>query len=103
MNSVRGKQIVLAAALLVVVAALGSPPAWSASSEEDLAPGTVINMQNWQNYKQYMPDGMQEMFKGTYFWKFPADFQIVIGPPHHVIPPRASWTTPRRTAARLSS
>jgi hypothetical protein len=71
------------------VMVFGWSPAWSASSEEGLPPGTVINMQNWQQYKQYMPDGMQEMFKGTYFWKFPPDFQIVTGPSHHVTPPQS--------------
>jgi len=44
--------------------------------------GTVINMQNWQEYKQYIPDGLQYMMAGQTFWKFPKDFQIVIGPTH---------------------
>src|SRR5713101_861667 len=83
MKSIIRKQSAWAAVLLIV-AVFGWSPAWSASSEEGLAPGTIINMQNWQQYKQYMPDGMQEMFKGTYFWKFPPDFQIAIGTTHHV-------------------
>ena len=38
---------------------------------------TVIDMQNWQQYRQYLPDGMQAFFQGGYFWKFPADFQAM--------------------------
>ncbi|MBF6567856.1 MAG: DUF1329 domain-containing protein [Candidatus Binataceae bacterium] len=63
-----------------------SPATWAA--EPTVPPGTVINMQNWQQYKQFMPDGMQEMFKGTYFWKFPPDFQMVVGNSHHYPPPK---------------
>ncbi len=32
-----------------------------------IAPGTVTTMQNWQNYRQFMPDGMAAMFEGKYF------------------------------------
>src|SRR5690348_13848332 len=38
-----------------------------------IPPGTVITMQNWQQYRQYMPDGMAALFAGQYFWKMPAD------------------------------
>jgi hypothetical protein len=37
-------------------------------------------MQNWQRYKQYMPDGMVALFEGEYFWKMPADVSIIVGP-----------------------
>jgi hypothetical protein len=42
--------------------------------------GTVITMSNWQQYKQFMPDGMVDLFQGTYFWKMPADVQMKVGP-----------------------
>jgi hypothetical protein len=45
-------------------------------------PGTVITMQNWQQYKNSMQEGLQILFAGQYFWKFPADFQLEIGPTH---------------------
>jgi hypothetical protein len=37
-------------------------------------------MQNWQNYRQFMPDGMVAFFVGRYFWKMPADVQMPVGP-----------------------
>jgi hypothetical protein len=83
-----GKQLVCAAVLVVAAALVWSTISFAAEAEQENLPvGTVIDMKNWQNYKQYMPPGMQAMFKGTYFWKFPPDFQIVIGPTHHVLPP----------------
>jgi hypothetical protein len=45
-----------------------------------IAPGTTITMQNWQQYKQYMPLGMIDLFEGTYFWKMPSDVQMPVGP-----------------------
>ncbi|MGH7907980.1 MAG: DUF1329 domain-containing protein, partial [Candidatus Binataceae bacterium] len=30
---------------------------------------------------------MRILFQGKYFWKFPADFQMVVGPTHHYPPP----------------
>ena len=29
--------------------------------------GTKITMQNWQQYKQFMPEGMVALFEGKYF------------------------------------
>src|SRR5262249_33877904 len=43
--------------------------------------------QNWQHYRQFMPDGMQSLFAGQYFWKFPPDFKMVVGPTHDYPPP----------------
>ena len=45
-----------------------------------IAPGTVITMQNWQQYKEFMPYGMQQMFAGSFYWKLPADAQMTIAP-----------------------
>jgi Protein of unknown function (DUF1329) len=42
--------------------------------------GTVITSANWQQYSQYMPVGMIELFKGEQYWKVPPDVQIVVGP-----------------------
>jgi hypothetical protein len=60
-----------------------------AQGEGAIPDGTTITMQNWQQYKQFIPSGMQEFFKGTYFWKLPPDFQMVVGPTHHYEPPQA--------------
>jgi Protein of unknown function (DUF1329) len=76
--------------LLLVLPALG----WAQSTDrsemdqwvKDTAnQGTVptsgtITMSNWQQYKQFMPLGMQKLFEGTYFWKMPPDVQITLQP-----------------------
>lgn len=50
--------------------------------------GTVINKQNWQQYQQFMPLGMIDLFEGKYFWKMPNDLQIPVGPTViHPLPP----------------
>jgi len=59
------------------------------AAENPIPPGTVITPQNWTQYKQYMPEGMQALFSGQYFWKMPADLQIVIGPTSHYPLPAA--------------
>ena len=37
-------------------------------------------MANWQQYQQFMPEGMASMFQGKYFWKMPADVKMDVGP-----------------------
>src|SRR5216684_3654088 len=57
-------------------------------SANSIPPGTIITTQNWQNYRQFMPDGMAAMFEGKYFWKMPADVQMKVGPTIiHPLPP----------------
>src|SRR6266481_4705335 len=51
-----------------------------AGAHATIPPGTTITMQNWQQYRQFMPDGMVELFEGKYFWKMPADVQMEVGP-----------------------
>jgi hypothetical protein len=53
-----------------------------------IPPGTSITMQNWQLYRQFMPDGMVALFEGKYFWKMPADVRIDVGSTIiHPLPP----------------
>jgi hypothetical protein len=53
-----------------------------------IPPGTAITMANWQQYKQYMPDGMIALFEGNYFWKMPPDVRMEVGPTIvHPLPP----------------
>src|SRR6202521_2069317 len=56
--------------------ALGAP---SVQPDNPIPPGTRITMQNWQNFKQFMPDGMVALFQGTYFWKMPPDVSMEVG------------------------
>jgi hypothetical protein len=55
----------------------------AASSDHAAAtipPGTTITMSNWQQFRDFMPDGMVALFEGKYFWKMPADIQMNVGP-----------------------
>jgi Protein of unknown function (DUF1329) len=52
----------------------------SPSSADSIPPGTIITIQNWQNYRRFMPEGMAAMFEGKYFWKMPPDVQMEVGP-----------------------
>ncbi len=63
---------------LVLVMSEGQP--FLAFQEDSIPPGTRITMQNWENYKQFMPDGMIWLFEGKYFWKMPPDVEIIVGP-----------------------
>ena len=49
-------------------------------AESSIPPGTVITMQNWQNYKDFMPEGMVTLFAGASFWKMPDVVRIEVGP-----------------------
>jgi hypothetical protein len=59
-----------------------SMKAWLAdtANQTTIPPGTTITMQNWQQFKQYMPVGMIGFFEGSYFWKMPADVEMPVGP-----------------------
>ena len=87
----KATQTLVAFALILTIAAMGrgvvasSDSAVTNTSElatgaSNIAPGTIITMQNWQNYRQFMPDGMAAMFEGKYFWKMPPDVQMEVGP-----------------------
>lgn len=77
-----GKLRILAAILLLAMApaSLIAQSAPSAAAAAAPPPGTRITMQNWRNYSQFMPDGMQALFAGQYHWKMPADVEIDVGP-----------------------
>jgi hypothetical protein len=51
-----------------------------ASAAGGIPDGTRITVQNWQQYRQFMPDGMAAFFEGRYFWKMPADVAMDVGP-----------------------
>jgi len=90
----------LSIAVLLAAFFIFSGTAW-AQGEGAIPDGTVITMQNWQQYKQYIPTGMQEFIKGTYFWKLPSDFQIVVGPTHHYAPPASFMEYTRKYADQV--
>jgi hypothetical protein len=56
-------------------------PAQPAASDTSTIPvGTVITNSNWQQYQQFMPDGMITLFQGKSSWKMPADVSMTVGP-----------------------
>ncbi len=51
----------------------------SVDSAATIPPGTRITAQNWQQYKDFMPLGMQELWSGKFFWHLPASATMVVG------------------------
>jgi hypothetical protein len=58
--------------------AANAGPASASATQDPIA--AVINAQNWQQYREFMPDGMAALFEGKYFWKMPSDVEMEIGP-----------------------
>jgi hypothetical protein len=56
-----------------------------ASSSATVAPGTTITLQNWEQYKQFMPVSLLAGYGQKYGWKIGSDpkFNIVVGPTIH--------------------
>jgi hypothetical protein len=81
-------------ALLVLRPALGWAQASTDRSEVDhwikasanqgeIPIGTKITTQNWQQYKAFLPLGMQKLFAGVYYWKIPPEAVLEVGPAVH--------------------
>ena len=53
-----------------------------ASSSASIPPGTTITLQNWQQYKQFMPAALLAGYGQQYGWKIGSDprYAIVVGP-----------------------
>jgi hypothetical protein len=67
--------------LIPATLARGADQPPTSSADVSVPPGTTITMQNWQSFKQYMPDGMVAMFEGRSAWKMPDDVVMEVGPP----------------------
>src|SRR5271170_8438419 len=79
-------------AMLIVFTGFGLAIADSSRAADDanpIPPGTTITLSNWQQYRQFMPDGLQGMLAGKFVWRFPAGFEIVVGPTSHYQAPQA--------------
>ena len=61
-----------------------------ASSSETIPPGTKITTQNWQQYRRFMPLGLQKLYSGQYFWHVgnEPDFTVTVGPTIHTPLPK---------------
>jgi hypothetical protein len=56
-----------------------------ADSPETIAPGTRITVQNWQQYKKFIPIWIQAAFSGAYKWHVGSgpEYAMVVGPTNH--------------------
>ena len=50
------------------------------SDQVPIRPGTKVTTENWQNYRQFMSEGMIALFEGSHFWHMPKDVVIEVGP-----------------------
>ncbi len=80
-------RIFLCAALILCLLITSALAQETDSAHSTIPIGTKITMQNWQHYKQFMPDGMIALFDGKYFWKMPSDVELDIGPTRAYQPP----------------
>ena len=60
------------------------------ANQGDLPVGTKVTNANWQQYKNFLPLGMQKLFEGKYFWKMPEGVELEVGPATHNFLP-APW------------
>jgi Protein of unknown function (DUF1329) len=81
------KERIRCAMLLLALGLLMSdicPRALFADSSEsaitEIEPGTVINHQNWRQYRNFMSVGLAALFLGDHFWHLPAGLSIRVGP-----------------------
>ena len=52
----------------------------SGDSSETIPPGTEITPQNWQQYKNFMPAGLQQLFAGQLSWRLPPETVVEVEP-----------------------
>lgn len=55
-----------------------------ATSSDTIPLGTKITLQNWQQYKTFMPVWLQALYSGDYHWHIGSDpmFTVEVGPTH---------------------
>ena len=65
-------------------------PLTSYDAAQTVPVGTRITLQNWQQYKQFMPIGLQAAFGAGYTFHVTSDpmYAMVVGPTTHVTAPR---------------
>ena len=60
-----------------------------ANSPQAIPPGTTISVANWQNYKQFLPVGLQWLYSGKYYYKLQPgpDYAIDVQATRSIPPP----------------
>jgi hypothetical protein len=72
-----GFAAVLFATMAVRLSALAANSAHPVTTS---AEGATITQENWQQYRQFMSQGLIELFEGKHFWHLPRDARIEVGP-----------------------
>lgn len=81
-------------ALLLMWGATGiawaQPALWKSETgyENGIPIGTKITQANWQQYQQFMTEGMKAVFAGTHFWHMPQNIEIDVGPTRSIPAPK---------------
>ncbi len=73
-----------------------------ASSTETIPVGTKITVANWQQYKRFLPVGIQAALSGDYTFHAGSgpEYTMVVGPTTHFSMPADGWKTGKNMAAR---
>jgi len=61
-----------------------------------ITPGTVITARNWQEYKNFMPLGLQKILQGDTLWSLPQGWEMEVGPTVDYPVPRQWWDATER-------
>lgn len=65
----------------VVLLSAGMMATQAMAAPATIPPGTKINAQNWEQYKDFFPEGIQVVLSGKHrIWRLPADWEIDVGP-----------------------
>ncbi|HEV3109471.1 MAG TPA: DUF1329 domain-containing protein [Candidatus Binataceae bacterium] len=73
-----------------------------ADSSKTIPPGTRINAQNWQQYKDFMPVGMQGLWAGKFFWHLPDKAEMVVGATTPTPPPKKYQEDTEKYASQVT-
>jgi hypothetical protein len=68
---------ILTAILLLTLPAAANQ---TSQAQAGIPRGTTITNRNWQQYRQFMSEGLIALFEGKHFWRVPADVRIEVGP-----------------------
>src|SRR5690242_16373692 len=73
-----------------------------ADSSAAIAPGTHINMQDWQQYKKFMPVGLWVLWNGSQFWKLPQNAEMEVVANKHIALPKKYQADTEKYSSQVS-
>ncbi len=74
----------------------------SGDSSATIPPGTKITPQNWQQYKNFMPAGLQQLFAGKLSWSLPPETVVEVEPTAPTPLPRKYQEDTEKLASQVS-